>query len=110
MSTTNGMRAFWLTLALAFAALNVWALASAGWDGLLSYFTTMGAIDVVAAVDLILALFVGIILIVRNARERSIRPRAFVLLTMLTGSLGLLAYLARHGLADPSQSSTANRS
>ena len=33
---TNGMRAVWLTLLVAFAALNVWALASAGWDGLVT--------------------------------------------------------------------------
>lgn len=99
----NGMRVIWFTLLVAFAALNTWALVSAGWDGLVSYFTTMGPIDVVAAVDLILALIIGIVLVARNARERSLRSRPFVLLTLLTGSLGLLLYLARHGVADPAQ-------
>ena len=51
----NGIRGIWVALLVAFAALNAWALASAGWDGLVTYFTTMGPIDVVAAVDLILA-------------------------------------------------------
>jgi hypothetical protein len=102
-TATNGTRAIWLTLLIAFAALNVWALASAGWDGLVSYFTTMGPIDLVAAVDLILALLIGIVLVARNATDRSINPRPFVLLTLLGGSLGLLGYLARHGLTDPDQ-------
>lgn len=102
----TGMRMGWLTLFLAFAALNVWALASAGWDGLVTYFTTMGPIDLVAAVDLVLALLIGLVLVVRNAQERSLRSRPFVLLTLAAGSLGLLAYLARHGVADPAPSST----
>ena len=102
-----GMRALWLTLLVAFAALNAWALLTAGWDGVVSYFTTMGPIDLVAAVDLVLALLIGIVLVTRNARERSLRSRAFVLLTLFTGSLGLLAYLARHGVADPATPSKA---
>ena len=103
----NRMRATWLTLLIAFAALNAWALASAGWDGLVTYFTTMGPIDLVAAVDLILALLVGIVLVVRNAHQRSISSGPYVLLTVLTGSLGLLGYLARHGAADPAESTPA---
>ena len=102
----NGMRAIWLTLLVAFAALNAWALATAGWDGVVTYFTTMGPIALVAAVDLVLALLIGIVLTVRNARERSIYSGPYVLLTLLTGSLGLLAYLARHGEADPAEPST----
>lgn len=45
------MRAIWLTLLVAFAALNAWALASAGWEGVVTYFTPMGPIDLVAAVS-----------------------------------------------------------
>ena len=101
------MRAIWLTLLFAFAALNAWAVVSVGWDGLVTYFTTMGPIDLVAAVDLILALLVGIVLVVRNARQRSIASGPFVLLTVLTGSLGLLGYLARHGVDDPAESTPA---
>ena len=104
----NGMRAIWLTLLIAFAALNAWALASAGWDGLATYFTTMGPMDLVAAVDLILALVIGIVLVVRNAHQRSIASGPYVLLTVLTGSLGLLGYLARYGVADPAESTTVS--
>ena len=73
----TGMRLTWLTLFVAFAALNVWALASAGWDGVVRYFTTMGPIDLVAAVDLVLALLMGLVLTARNARsERSAPARS----------------------------------
>ena len=105
----NGIRGIWLTMLVAFAALNVWALAVAGWDGLVAYFTTMGPIDLVAAADLILALVIGIVLVVRNAQERSLRFRPYVLATLLTGSLGLLAYLTRHGVADAPQRSSQTR-
>ena len=96
----NRMRAIWIVLFVAFAALNVWALATVGSEGVLAYFTTMGPIELVAAIDLVLALLIGIVFTVRNARERSIAPGPYVLLTLLTGSLGLLGYLARHGEAD----------
>ena len=102
----NGMRAMWLTLLVMFAALNAWAVSSAGWEGVVRYFTAMGPIELVAAVDLVLALLIGIVLTVRNARERSISSGLYVLLTLLTGSLGLLAYLARHGEDDPAEPST----
>lgn len=48
-----------------------------------------------AAVDLVIALTVAIGFMVRDARERRIRAAGFVVLTVLTGSVGLLAYLAR---------------
>jgi hypothetical protein len=99
----NGMRAIWMALFVAFAALNVWALATVGWKGVVAYFTTMGPIELVAAIDLVLALLIGIVFTIRNARERSISPGPYILLTLLTGSLGLLGYLARHGVAEPSR-------
>ena len=99
------MAPFTRSFTVAFAALNVWALASSGFEGVASYFRTMGPIDLVAAVDLVLALIIGMVLVVRNAAERSLRAREFVILTVFTGSLGLLAYLARHGVGDPSQTS-----
>ena len=102
---THVMRPLWGSLFAAFAALNVWALASSGFEGVASYFRTMGPIDLVAAVDLVLALIIGMVLVVRNAAERSLRAREFVILTVFTGRIALLAYLARHGVGDPSQTS-----
>lgn len=102
-------RSPWLALLAGFAALNAWALAAVGWDGVVRYFTTMEPISVVAAVDLVLALLIGIVLISENARQRSIRSAPYIILTVLTGSLGLIVYLAHHGVVDrdhPSESST----
>jgi hypothetical protein len=76
MSNSTAVRAVWLTLLLAFAALNIWALAAAGWDGLVGYFTTMGPIELLAAVDLILALLIGIVLVARGTPESEPSTRA----------------------------------
>ena len=103
--SAHAMRAIWGSLFAAFATLNIWALASSGFEGVAGYFRTMGPIDLVAAVDLVLALIIGIVLVARNAAERSLRAREFVILTVFAGSLGLLAYLARHGVGDPSEGS-----
>jgi hypothetical protein len=108
MSVT-AIRVLWLVLLVGFAVLNMWALATVGWDGVVRYFTTMGPIELVAAVDLVIALLIGIVLVVRNGRERSIPSNPYVLLTLLTGSIGLLVYLVRHGVADPGQASEVSR-
>jgi hypothetical protein len=94
MSVSN--RVVWITLAVAFAALNVWAVASAGLEGIVAYLSDLGPIGVVATVDLVLALIVGLTFVVRDARARRVDARPFVVLTLGTGSLGLLAYLGRH--------------
>jgi hypothetical protein len=52
-------------------------------------------------VDPILAFLVGIVLVGRNARERSIDARPFVPHVVHGGTIRLLGYLARHGVADP---------
>jgi hypothetical protein len=103
------IRLVWAGLLIGFAGLNAWALVSVGFDGVVTYFTTMGPIGLLASVDLVLALLIGIVLVVRNARERSLSSRGFVLLTLLTGSLGLLGYLARHGTADSDPAVTVHR-
>ena len=83
-------------LLIGFAALNIWALAVDGLDGITTYLTNLGPIGIVATVDLLLALLVGITFMTRHARPLAVDGRPWVALTLLTGSLGLLAYLARH--------------
>lgn len=55
---------------------------------------------VVATVDLVLALLVGLTFVVRDARARRVDARPFVALTLGTGSLGLLTYLWQHDDAE----------
>jgi len=88
-------RWLWAALALAFAAINAWALQTSGVDGVVAYLTSLGPIGVLATVDLLLALLVGLAFVLRDARERADDARPFVAMTLATGSLGLLAYLAR---------------
>jgi hypothetical protein len=93
------IRGAWTALMVAFAALNIWGLAVAGLDGVVAYLTTLGPIGIVATVDLVLALLVGLTFVGRHARSRAIDVRPWVGLTLATGSIGLLAYLARHDVA-----------
>jgi hypothetical protein len=98
-------RLIWTTLAIGFAALNVWALAVDGIDGIVDYLAALTPIGMVASVDLLLALVVGLVLLWRHAAASRVDGRPFVVLTLLTGSLGLLAYLARHD-AEPHDESS----
>lgn len=89
-------RTTWTALLVAFTTLNLWALTVDGLDGLAAYLTSLSPIGILATVDLVLALLVALTLIVRLARLHAVDVRPFVALTLATGSLGLLAYLARH--------------
>jgi hypothetical protein len=91
------VRILWASLFVGFAALNVYAFASEGLLGLAAYLGRLGDWGVVATADLMLALLVGIAWTWRDARSRGISPTPFVLLTLMTGSLGLILYLAVHG-------------
>jgi hypothetical protein len=87
------MRTIWAILLIAFVALNLYALISAGVGALISYPTALPAWGVVATVDLVLALCVGIYWTALDARSRGVSALPFIILTLLTGSVGLLAYL-----------------
>jgi hypothetical protein len=96
MKLSRQARSAWIILLIGFAALNLGALALAGLDGIASYLAGLGPIGVLATVDLMLALLVALVFVVRDASARGVDARPFVGLTVLTGSLGLLAYLARY--------------
>lgn len=98
--TIQAQRAMWGVSLVAFAALNVWAFAMEGLDGLVDHLTTLGPFGILSAVDLVLALVIGMVFVARDARRRRVDARPYLLLTAFTGSLGLLGYLTRHGLGD----------
>ncbi len=72
-------------------------------DALVSSLGGLGPIGIVATADLLPALLVGCYFIVRDARFRAFDARPFLVLTLATGSLGLLAYLTWHGAAQQQQ-------
>lgn len=93
-------RIAWVAGFIGFAALNVWAFAVGGLDGFVDFLTSLGPFELLSIVDLLLALLIGMVFVHRNARGRALQARTFLFLTLLTGSLGLLGYLARHGTSD----------
>lgn len=97
-SSMSVSKVVWAAGFIGFAALNVWAIAVGGLSGFVDYLTTLGPFGVLATVDLLIALLIGMVFVVRNAGARSIDARPYLILTLVTGSLGLLGYLARRGI------------
>lgn len=87
----------WLVVLLGFLTLNAWAIFTGGWEGFVSFVTHLGPYGVLTCVDLMLALSVGIWWSWHDARTRGLSPWPQALLTLMTGSVGLLLYLVRHG-------------
>jgi hypothetical protein len=65
--------------------------------GFASYLEHLGPWGVLATVDLLAALSVGVAWTWMDARQKGLSPWPWALLTLGTGSVGLLGYLARHG-------------
>ncbi len=78
-----------------FAALNIYALWSAGMGGLLTALSQGNAWITVLGVDLLISLGLVSTWLWRDARARGGSPLLYVVLTMLTGSFGPLIYLLR---------------
>ena len=75
-----------------FVALTVWALAKVGYIGLFQFqLTSPAGIQVI--VDLVLALSLVMLWMVRDARERGATVLPFLVLTLTLGSIGPLLYL-----------------
>jgi hypothetical protein len=91
-----GLRLKWTVMLLGFVGLNIWTIVTGGWSGLHSYLGNLGPYGILATVDLLIALFIGVWWMWGDARRRDVSPWPYVLLTLLTGSVGLLAYLTLH--------------
>jgi len=100
------MKVLWWVLFVSFGSLNVYAAYAAGLDGIGDYLRGLGPWGIVATADLLTALFVGIIWMWRDARAKGLAPLPYALVTLGTGSLGLLLYLIRHD--DPARNSTTS--
>jgi hypothetical protein len=89
------MKAIWIALLAGFSAVNVYALEMGSWTGSMDYLGSLGLWGTLAIVDLLIALFIAVVFIVRDAAAKKINPLPYVILTLLTGSLGMLIYLVR---------------
>ena len=91
------MKWLWVTLLVAFAATNLYAFIAGDWAGLVNYFSNLGPWGILATVDLLMALTVALAFVWRDAKSRNVAPLPYLLLTLGTGSIGLLWYLVKHG-------------
>lgn len=79
-----------------FAALNIWAISSQGLSGFVEFMTTMPSWGVVLSADLIIAIVLLTVGMWRDARSRGEKaPVGYMVLSLLTGSIGPLAYMLR---------------
>ena len=86
----------WPVLFIEFAAINVYALVAAGIGGIAEFLSDLGPWGIVATADLLIALLLGTVWMWRDARATGVAPLPYALLTLATGSFGLLLYLIRH--------------
>ena len=82
-----------------FLGLTAYAVYQYGYLGFFEM-VMANAATVTALVDLVIALSLVMVWMVRDARERGVSPVPYVLLTLALGSVGPLAYLIRRA-ADP---------
>ncbi|MBM4419062.1 MAG: hypothetical protein FJ033_12255 [Chloroflexi bacterium] len=94
------MRILWWCLTVGFLGLNIYAFATGDFAGLVAYLGNLGPWGILATVDLVLALGIGLFWMVRDARSRRRSALPYVVATCLTGSLGLLFYLAMRAPED----------
>jgi hypothetical protein len=82
----------------AFGAYSLWVVAGHGYTGFLSL-AAREPWAMQMLLDLVIACSFGIGWMVHDARKRGITTWPFVITTLALGSIGLLAYVVRRGLA-----------
>ena len=99
----HGLRPLWLTLLLLFTGLNLWALATVGLAPILEVVNDPNPWMKVAIADLLIALGMVLTWMWADARRRGVSPLPYLAVTLLTGSVGTLLYLVRHGGRPPAE-------
>jgi hypothetical protein len=82
-----------------FLALTAYAVYEYGYIGFFEL-ATANLATTVALVDLVIALSLVLVWMVRDARARGVSAVPYVVLTLALGSAGPLAYLIRHVVSD----------
>lgn len=76
-------------------ALSIYAIVQEGAGGIVQHLSSMGWWGWQLTADLVIALSLGSVWIWRDARRRGVSGAGWVVLTLLTGSIGLMLYLLR---------------
>lgn len=90
-----------------FAALNGYALYTAGAGGLVEFASSLSGWSLVITADLFIALTMVLIWMWGDARKHGRNPIGYTLLTLGTGSVGTLLYLVA-GKSDATEPSTSS--
>ena len=91
-----------LTVTAAFAVLSAIALVDVGYFGIIEpQLESWGAGQVL--VDLVIVAGLAMLWMVNDSRERGINPWPYVVLTLVAGSFGPLAYLIVRELRSPTR-------
>ena len=90
------MQWLWIDLVLVLGAVTAYALVTEGIGGLFHHLAQPGPWGLQVVTDLVVALVIGLVWMWRDARTRGISPVPYVVLTLATGSFGLLVYLLRY--------------
>jgi hypothetical protein len=80
---------------VAFAALNVYVMATSGLAGFGAFLEDLNGWSVLLITDLCIALTLVSSWMVRDAKAQNMAVVPYLLLTVFTGSIGPLAYLVR---------------
>jgi hypothetical protein len=97
----HGKRPLWITLLLLFTGLNLWALATVGLDPILDVLNDPNPWMKVVTADLLIALGMVLTWVWADARRRGVSPLPYLVVTLLSGSIGTLLYMVRHGGRPP---------
>lgn len=89
------LKLMWGLLLAGFIGVNIYAFSTASVGDFQIYLSNLGPWGTLATVDLVLALIIGIFWMWSDAKKRNVNPVPYVVLTLLTGSIGLLLYLVR---------------
>ena len=91
------MKLLWIILLVLFILVNVYAfVAGDQLDGFFAFLQNPGPWGLLTVVDLLIALTVALSFIARDARRIGVNPAPYFVLTLFTGSTGILIYLIRY--------------
>ncbi len=87
---------FWKLILAVFTAITVYAVVAGDWPSIISGLETLGPWGWQVSFDLVIALSICNYWLWKDAKKRGINPVPYLVFTLLTGSIAVLFYLAKH--------------
>ena len=93
-----------------FTVLTGYALFAGGFSGIAELFTSSNPWTYQLMADFLICLGISVAWMIGDAKKRGVAWKPYVVLTLLTGSIGPLVYIVRHALRSPASQPKAVRS